>query len=252
MRMRTLETVVVLVMFASVLGSDSAALGSTSASKNATAHALSPTALVAASIAAADAEPSVRDASVASVTGSIQVRGTADVGSTTGSQVATITLGNQTGHAKVLLVDHVAYVKADALSLRLLLGLTATAASHEANRWIKITTSSKVYASTLDGLTVRSTMSEIVTMQGAKELPEQTILGERVIPIVGTTKSAPGIPSTRETVYVRATGLPLPVELRQSASVGQSSESFSSWGEQLSVHAPSGAIAISPSWLQKP
>jgi hypothetical protein len=168
-----------------------------------------------------------------------------DVGRSAGSQIITYTEGAGEGVLSVVLLDDTAYMIGNGGGLYLQ-GLTATAATKEANKWITVKPSSAAYASAAAGLTVSSALDPLKLAGSVTSVPGLKVLGLSTVGFEGTSKPFNGQAGTAEKLYVRSTGSPLPVEVVQQ----NITTVFDNWGEPIKVTAPRGAIPIQASWLR--
>ncbi len=206
----------------------------------------SATALYHRSLAAMGAEKAVRIDTLA-VGANRQVQGVTNAGLTEGSQTFIDTVGASTGTVTVEVVKHTAYVKGTTFALEVFMGYKAKAAKKYAGKWIEVPSSSPDFAPIAAGQTVASAVSE-TAMTGALHLLAKTTKdGLAVIPIAGKFRS--GAVSGTETLYVRATGAPLPVEEDFTVNGQTSTAKYLDWNETLTITAPHGAIPIGSTGL---
>lgn len=167
----------------------------------------------------------------------------------TGSQVIVNTGRDkkESWHGEIIeaLVHNTGYVYGNKVALYDLLGFTMTAASQEAHRWLSVPPTSSHFARIAAGLTVSSSVSVLVTGRPTS-VGESVVDGEKVIGLKSESKAQP---RTTGILYVRAQGLPLPVELRASSATGTRITIFSHWNEPVTLKAPSGAAPVQTSWF---
>jgi hypothetical protein len=172
--------------------------------------------------------------------------GTYDVASDRGKQ--TISEGSQ-GDAVLLVLPDIAYMKGDAAFLENSLGLSISNASQYAQKWISFVPSDTAYnyQQIVSGDTLGSALSESVPSGRLRLTSERTVDGQNVVGLSGglaDTLSQGGAKGS-EVLYVSDVAPYLPVELVESGTYeghsGSSTLTFSSWGEPISVTAPSGA-----------
>ncbi|HTT90181.1 MAG TPA: hypothetical protein VMF65_11565 [Acidimicrobiales bacterium] len=208
------------------------------------AAAPSPAQLVASAFDAGLSEGSVRWISTEAANGA-KIGIVSDVGRTEGSQVVTWAQGSEAAALSVVLVGRTAYLIGSAGGLYLQ-GFTATAATHEANKWIKVKPSSAAYGAAAAGLTMASALGPLKMAGAVTSVPGIKVLGVSTLGFKGTSKPFDGQAGVAETVYVRSTGTPLPVEVVQKGSTTE----FGNWGEPIKVTAPLGAVPIQAGWLR--
>jgi hypothetical protein len=208
------------------------------------ASASSPAQLVASAFSAGSSESSVRWASTESANG-VKLAIVSDVGRSAGSQVITLTEGTGEGLLSVILLHNIAYLFGNGAGLYLQ-GFTEAAATSEANKWIAVKPSSAAYASAAAGLTVSSALAPLRMAGAVTAVPGTKVLGLSTVGFKGTSKPYEGQAGVPETLYIRSTGTPLPVEVVQKNSMTL----FDDWGETIKVSAPLGALPIQASWLR--
>ena len=190
-----------------------------------------------ASLAAGKAQQSVHYVSRA--TGAnFNVTMVGDAGRTSGIQRITYTKGGKSGHVTVMVIANTAYIRGDAFALQDYMGFTASAAAQANGKWITLAHTQQSYASVAAGVRLASTMSELrlkapVTTLGSAHAGGKAVVG------IGNTFVVSGH-QFAGTLYVRASGPPLPVEEKEISSVEQFDVTLSRWNEKLKLSAPSG------------
>ena len=206
----------------------------------------SATALYHRALTAMRAETSVRIDTLA-VGANREVQGVTNAGLTEGNQTFIDTVGSSTGTVRVEIVSHTAYVKGTTFALEQFMGYKAAAAKRYAGKWIKVPSSSPDYAPIAAGQTIASATSE-TAMAGSLHLLAQTTKdGLAVIPIAGKFTTS-GVSGT-ETLFVRATGAPLPVEEDFTVNGQTSTAKYLDWNETIANTVPQGAIPIGTTGL---
>jgi hypothetical protein len=170
------------------------------------------------------------------------------VGKDAGSQSVTIVKSTGKGSVSVIVVGAVAYLKANTLGLEEA-GFEPSAAQAEAGKWISVTEATgSFYQSVAGGLTSASVSAEL-TMSAPVTERRSRVLRQNVIELKGTAAPAAQVDTgTVDSLYVAASGSPLPVELVQYVSGIGSTYIYSHWGQVPRVSAPRGAIAYEASW----
>ena len=167
----------------------------------------------------------------------------ADVSSSDGRQVITITGG---GKATVLDVAGVGYVSGNPAALVGFFGFPAAVSSRLTGRWISFRSGQPYYQQIVDAVTLGSaigvvTLSGRLTSKGVHRVGGQPVIGVR-----GTAPSVPGVPAgTKAMLFVATTGRMLPVSYQEVSGGLRLSAVFSRWGEKVRVAAPRDAIPIS-------
>jgi hypothetical protein len=213
------------------------------------AGAVSPsgaTALYHRAIAAMRAESSVRIVTLA-VGINRRVQGVTDAGLAEGTQRYVDTVGSSTGTVRVEIVAHTAYVKGTTFALEEFMGYKSAAARRYAGRWIEVPRSSPDYAPIAAGQTLSSAVTETAMAGALRLLAKTTKDGVSVVPIAGTFTS--GAVSGTETLFVRATGAPLPVEEDFTVNGMTSTAKYRDWNEAVVITAPRGAVPIGSTGL---
>ena len=152
-----------------------------------------------------------------------------------GRQVITSSGGVQ---VTTLVVGGTAYVRANQVGLVTLFQSPTDIAQRFANQWLSFGSSSQAYNPIAESLTLSSLLREVTPTSPVSKLAPSVVDGRSVVGIRGELPG--GLPGT---LYVSATGAPLPVEEVSHASSGSTTAIFSEWGSPVHVTAPSGAIS---------
>jgi len=168
-----------------------------------------------------------------------------DSGTDGGRQVITI---DSTVHTTVLLINGVGYVEGNEAALATFFGFAPSEAGSLAGRWISFqpgdTAGATGYTAVTAGITLASVSGEVtltggLTLTGPARIDGRAVIGVRGTP---TGSQAAGL---RATLYVAATGQPLPVSYQIDSQGYQDTVTFGQWGEALNLSAPAGAIPAS-------
>jgi hypothetical protein len=180
----------------------------------------------------------VRQAGSAHVVTSLRVQGRTatyvnDVSAHSGREV----ISYHGAKVIVLEVGHTAYVRANVLALTNLFQSSTAEAQQLADKWLSFPSTGKDYKQISETLTLGSLLQQVMpthlgSMSGTSIKNGQTVIGIR-------GKVSGGVSGT---LYVSATGEPVPVEEVSSGRDGVTTAVFSHWGEPVRVAAPSGAI----------
>jgi hypothetical protein len=132
-------------------------------------------------------------------------------------------------------VDGNAYLKggADALTA---MGAPSTAASLMADKWLKTSASNGQFAGFASLLDIDKFVSDLLTPSGT---PQKGKLTD-----VDGAKAYTLIDPDNGTLYIAATGDPLPLRVEKSGDDGGRVD-FTDFNDDLSVEAPAGAVDIS-------
>jgi hypothetical protein len=229
-------------------------LGSVFVATAAAAHATKPSfgsqnanAIIAQSQAAMSGAGSVR----ASGTGSVKIAGVGKVtvtetdysSETSGSQVLKMTSthlkpGVVLPSASVLDVGGQLFVKANAPFWSGASGLSDAESVAAANRWVQIQSSSSLYATAAEDLTMPTLLTDLFHTSEFQKGSVHTVDGVRSIAI---TYRNGGDDASHATSYVALGGKHLPV----SVDLGGLSFRFSSWGQTEPVTAPPNPVQLS-------
>jgi hypothetical protein len=189
--------------------------------------------------AAANQEGSVR-ISVHFFSGNTTGQLQQDTGQNSGVQ--TVAIGKE--RISIALIKGVAYFTGNAIGLAKYFGLPQTLAKSLAGRWISVSPTDSGYQSVINGLTLSSAMTE-VTPTGAVSLGKPSkVNGKSTVSVVGLSSGG----ATRITLFIAASGKPLPVEAASSGtSKVRSGEiiTFSRWGEKVRLPQPTRVIPVS-------
>jgi len=166
-----------------------------------------------------------------------------DVALTSGRQLIASSNGTR---AEVEVVGHTAYMSGNHHALKSYFKFTGNQVAVIGSNWVSVPSTSSAFASIAYDVTVPTALDEVAPSGHLTEGPTTRINGQPVIAISG------GVPSTvaggtasRATLYVTASGDPLPV--RALIEVGQANHAklsmtatMSDWGEHVAVAAPTG------------
>jgi hypothetical protein len=209
----------------------------------ATAYAVvSPKAVRASIVDAAKAQHSVHYATKQVIGNSLTTL-TGDVEAGEGIQHISVKLGQKTGRLTILVLDRVAYLRANAYGLQLQ-GLTNTQASKYAGEWISIPKGDKLYGPTAEDVTLGSVI-QIIEPHGRLSVAFKKAHGRRVVAVGGV--SGKGKKKQLHVLVAPARGKRLPLEEDEFVP-GQefvSHTALSKWNEPVEVHAPAGSTPIS-------
>ena len=128
------------------------------------------------------------------------------------------------------------------------LGFTAAAAKAEAGKWISATAGSGALFQDLSSYLTVSSATAILDLVGEMTfLPATTVRGEAVLGIQGVRLSEEE--KVTETIYVKAKGTPLPVELSETQQGATAYTYFGPWGRPPAAKVPEGVVKLSKTWL---
>lgn len=203
--------------------------------------ALSPQQILSRADAAAKAAGSVHFASTSNE-GSGSLVFSDDSAAGGGRQDITMSDG---GRMTVLLVSGIGYVNGNATALSGFLGLPASTSAQLAGQWISFTSGSPGYQQVVGGVTTGSVLSEISPVGTLTKTIRRTVDGQPVVGVTGPAPASAQLPKgSKITLYVAATGRPLPVSCLEGTGKSLTSITLTHWGEPVSVAAPSHAIPV--------
>jgi hypothetical protein len=120
---------------------------------------------------------------------------------------------------------------------------TSTAAAREADHWIAIPTSSTYGKEVSDPVTIDSAANELRLKGKLRLTSPTTLLGERVIGVIFAS------PVQTATIYVRASGAALPVEIDFSTSSIRETIKYADWGTAPALAKPATSVSFRTSWV---
>jgi hypothetical protein len=159
-----------------------------------------------------------------------------DVGLTQGTQ--DITIGAE--RVSIRVIAGVAYVRANRLALLNFLGFPASIADRLHDRWVSFSSSDPGYSDISAAVTLDSAITEIAITGAVTKTPVTTMLGQSVFGLTGAANGG-----GTQTLYVRASGTPLLVQVRAVHKGDTQLATFSKWGERVLVAKPAGAVTFS-------
>ena len=146
---------------------------------------------------------------------------------------------NGAGQATVIVIGAIGYVRgSSAAVLQGFLQLPA-ADSQLAHKWIMLRPGDPGYQQVVPGTTLGSFLTEIMPTGSLTKTGRTTMDGQPVIGVRGKAPASDDMPAgATDTVYIAATGRPLPVACMERVSTGQVSVVFSQWGQAVRVTKP--------------
>lgn len=151
------------------------------------------------------------------------------------------------GQMTVLLLSGIGYVNGNAAALSGFLGLTDAMSAQLAGHWISFSPGSPGYQQVVDGVTTSSVLREITPASPLTKTARKTVDGQAVVGVSGPAPASAQMPrGSKITLYVAASGRPLPVSCLEGTGSNLTTLNLSHWGEQVSVAPPASAIPVSP------
>ena len=178
--------------------------------------------------------------------GNVTFSVTGDTGVKSGAQTLTLKQGSTLEHMTVLLVGSTGYINGNPTALKDVIGLSKTAASKYAGTWVSFNATKQQYGDLVAGL-LDSQVSGELKMNGPYHFgTTKTIDGKSATAIVGKVTDDSG-DAVASTLYVAASGAPLPVEQTTGPSgkgTIAGTVTFTKWGQTLSQKAPAHSISV--------
>jgi hypothetical protein len=157
-----------------------------------------------------------------------------------GNQVITTTSG---GRLTIRVVAGVGYLRGNATALAEL--FPGKAVSQLAGRWIATRSGDPGYQDVTEGVTLASVLAEFTPAGPLTSTGPQTVDGQSVIGVKGTAPADGSLPQDQPvTLYVMATGQPLPVSFQGGTGGRSQTAVFSQWGETVRTIAPAHPLPI--------
>jgi hypothetical protein len=111
--------------------------------------------------------------------------------------------------------------------------------SRLAHMWIAFRPGDPGYQQVVSGMTLSSFLTEIMPAGPLTKTGRTTMDGQVVIGVRGTAPASDEMPAgATDTVYIAATGQPLPVACLERVSTAQVSVVFSQWGQAVTLQQP--------------
>jgi hypothetical protein len=167
--------------------------------------------------------------------GSLSITSSGVAGPSAGQEVVSV---NGAGQATLTVIAGVGYVRGSAAVLRNFLNLPA-ADSRLAHKWIVFRPGAPGYQQVVPGVTLDSFLTELMPTGPLTKTGRITMDGQPVIGVRGKAPASAEMPAgATDTLYVAATGRPLPVACVEAVSTGQVSVVFSEWGQAVTLTKP--------------
>jgi len=194
--------------------------------------AVTPAQLVTRSLAAADKQRSVHYVSVSSF-GQARVTMVCDAALDRGIQRITYTKGGATGHVVVAMVGRALAIRGDKTALTAYMGFSSQLAAQIAGSWVAVPTTAKGYATIAEAVELGSAISDLAIPGPVTRLAASTRSGRRVNAARGNiTRNGVTVVAT---LYMRASGAPLPVAQVSRQGSSTATVTFSRWNETVTI-----------------
>ena len=211
-----------------------------------TPPAISAQKLLASAIGAANSQKAIDW--VVTMGGPQAIREAGHAGRVDGTETVGAVLGGRRLQMSVVVVGRIAYVTADSAGLAGFLGFTPAAAKTEAGKWIAVPDSDEsLYLTLANGITVSTATSSLDMVGELTELPQTVVHGHSAVGIRGK-RNMLGL-GVVQTVYVAASGVPLPLEVVVSIGAQSETLAFGPWGVPPHAVAPASSVVLDTSWL---
>ena len=165
-----------------------------------------------------------------------------------GTMTATLSDGGQVAKTSMVL-DGKVYFEGNALGLDELENLTAAVADKEAGHWIAVPRSSAYFRDYSNDLTVGSAVEELYLGGSVEVLPTTTFKGQPAF-VVKEAVTSKGT-TVDETIYIRATGLELPLQVLLTVDGVSGAIVYGPWGKPPAAKVPVKSVPFQSTWLGK-
>jgi hypothetical protein len=199
----------------------------------------SPSALVAQSISNAESSGWVHEQVKASEKGHT-FSANNRIGTSDGQQI----IRADGAKAEVVLVNDIAYIKANAKGVANYFGLTTSDPQQLAGKWLSVTPTDAGYGTYTAAVTLQSDFSQLQLVGPYASGARTTIDHQSVIPVHGYVVSSSKGAKTPATLYVTATGKTLPIEFVVSTKAVHETEVWSAWSHPVYLSTPSNSEPI--------
>lgn len=180
--------------------------------------------------------------------GGVTLHVAGDAGATSGQQTLTVQNGKTTEHMTAEIVGKNGYVNGNSNALKNVIGLDAKTSDKYAGKWLSFPTSNTGLAQLVAGLLKSQVDNELGLDSPYTYGSDATVNGQKAVAIKGEVSTSSGGKVT-EILYIPASGKPLPIEEVTNPGASAKSSlrgtvSFSNWGENTSVKAPSSSTSL--------
>jgi hypothetical protein len=167
--------------------------------------------------------------------GTATISGSGVIGPSAGRE--TIQIGGA-GQAAIIVIGPLGYVRGSAVFLHGVLDLPAPDA-RLTGTWIVFQPGEPGYQQVVTGMTLTSFLSQVMPNGSLTKTGRTTMDGQAVVGVRAKAPASAEMPAgATDTVYIAATGKPLPVVDVQYASNAQITVFFSQWGRAATVTKP--------------
>jgi hypothetical protein len=169
--------------------------------------------------------------------GSDTITSSGVIGPSVGRETIKLTGG---GRATVMVIAGVGYARGSAAVLHGFLNLPARDTRPRlAHKWIVFHQGDPGYQQVVPGLTLSSFLAQVVPNGSLTKTGRTTIAGQAVIGVRADAPASANMPAgTTDTLYVAATGKPLPVECVEAIETDKIILTFTRWGQPEKVTRP--------------
>jgi hypothetical protein len=172
--------------------------------------------------------------------GVIIERAVNDVGTTEGIHVEQFGKGSTEVFA--MTSKKIAYVKGNEIGLERTFKMSSSNATKYDEKWMLLRSTNALYDQAVSATTLASDFSQ-AQMTGTLEMsPVGTLSGVAVRSISGVIPAMNGSPKFQATIYVTATGKPLPVGLRETSGKISITVTWAKWGINPNTPTPTGVV----------
>ncbi len=178
--------------------------------------------------------------------GNVTFNVSGDTGVKSGTQTLTLTQGKTTEHMTVVAVGSTGYVSGNTTALKDVIGLPSATANKYAGKWVSFDATNQQYSELVAGLLDSQVAGELKMSGPFHYGATKTINGKSAIAVVGSVSDSSGN-SVSSTLWVAASGPPLPIEQTTGASSKGAiagTVTFTKWGQKVAQKAPAHPTAI--------
>jgi hypothetical protein len=166
-----------------------------------------------------------------------------------GTMSESLTTGGEVSTVKMVL-DGQVFFEGNAPGLVAVENLKPAAARREVNEWVQVPRSSPFFAGYANNLTVASAVGELYLGGTVKALSPTTVNGQKVMAVRESLSSKGS--TTVETLYVRASGMALPVEAVLAIDGVPGTIVYGPWSKPPAAKVPGRSVPLMDSWVNNP
>ncbi len=166
-------------------------------------------------------------------------------GSQSGTEAMSLKQGSKSESVAGRYVGGAVYFKANNAGLKSYLGVKTSDLAKYANHWLSLSSSDPEFTDAAGSMTVATTLREVSVSNPTLAKGTKTVDGVKVKVLHGTPAAGTSTTDSTATLYVTASGAPLPISYSESGETQGHKASgqitFSHWNKHFTVAAPKGA-----------